>query len=264
MNNNLIALSDSHCHLDFDELADQLERVIASCQAKRVHRLIVPAISPDNWQAVLQVCLRSDIKLSPCLGVHPWFLDDLAISCIDDLKEALIEHADSVVALGETGIDGTIAKEKNNLAKQIEFFEAQLSIAKDLSLPVIVHHRRSHQEVSASLKKYRGNRTGIVHAFSGSFQQAKQYLDLGFKLGIGGTITYPRAEKTRKTVSKLPLDCLVLETDAPAMPLYGYQGQVNTPDKVADVLDTLASLRSESKEEIALACEANLNNCLFS
>lgn len=258
-----LRLSDSHCHLDFDELSSQLDNLLNTCKNKSINRLIVPAIAPSNWQAVLDICNHNTINIHPCLGIHPWFLDDLDISCILDLKNELIKNRNNVVALGEAGIDGTIAKEKDNIEKQIDFFEAQLALADSLSLPVIVHHRRSHQEVVSCLKKYDLSRAGIIHAFSGSYQQAKQYLDLGFKLGIGGTITYPRAAKTIKTVSKLPLDSLVLETDAPAMPLYGYQGKTNTPERIVDVLDALTAIRLESKEELAFATEVNLEQCLF-
>jgi len=263
VNDRQLSLSDSHCHLDFDELSTQLDSLLNACKHKSINRLIVPAIAPSNWQAVLDICQHSTINIHPCLGVHPWFLDDLDLSCIEDLKSELIKNKARVIAVGEAGIDGTIAKEKNNIDKQIDFFEAQLAVADLLSLPIIVHHRRSHQEVVSCLKKYKLSRAGIIHAFSGSYQQAKQYLDLGFKLGIGGTITYPRAAKTIKTVSKLPLDSIVLETDAPAMPLYGYQGTTNTPERISDVLETLTTIRSESKEELAFAIEANLNQCLF-
>jgi len=126
-------------------------------------------------------------------------------------------------------------------------------------LPIIVHHRRSHNEVIERIKKFKPLRAGIIHAFSGSYQQAKTYLDLGFKLGIGGTITYPRAAKTIKAIKRLPLDCLVLETDAPAMPLSDQQGQANSPINIIRIFNTLCDLRSESKEVISQTIEENVN-----
>ena len=109
------------------------------------------------------------------------------------------------------------------------------------------------------LKKVNLTRAGIIHAFSGSYQQAKNYIDLGFKLGIGGTITYPRAEKTIKAIKRLPLDSLVLETDAPAMPLYGFQGQANSPLKLINVFESLVAIRQESAEAIAEQIEQNIS-----
>ena len=103
---------------------------------------------------------------------------------------------------------------------------------------------------------------GIIHAFSGSYQQACQYIDLGFKLGIGGTITYPRAEKTLKAIKRVPLTSLVLETDAPAMPLYGFQGQDNSPLQLINVFQALTNIRLESSTEIAHALEENVKSVL--
>ena len=135
-------------------------------------------------------------------------------------------------------------------------------MAKGYSLPIIVHHRRSHQDIVAMLRQKQLTNGGIIHAFSGSYQQACQYIDLGFKLGIGGTITYPRAEKTLKAIKRVPLTSLVLETDAPAMPLYGFQGQDNSPLQLINVFQALTNIRLESSTEIAHALEENVKSVL--
>ncbi|REL28137.1 TatD family deoxyribonuclease [Thalassotalea euphylliae] len=257
--------TDSHCHLDFTELAEQLDNVLATCQQRNIKRIIVPSIGPQNWQSVLSLTTNTtdDVAVYPCLGIHPWFLDDLPADAISQLDLLVNQHKQSLIALGEMGVDGTIAKNadapEKNLAQQIDIFEQQLLLADKHQLPVIVHHRRSHQEVVRSLKKAKLTKGGIVHAFSGSYQQAKQYLDLGFLLGIGGTITYPRAAKTINTVKKLPIEAMVLETDAPSMPLAGFQGQANHPKHVTDVFDTLASLRSEERNALAEQLEKNID-----
>ena len=258
--------TDSHCHLDFDELSQSLEDVLATCEARQIKRIIVPSIGPQNWQQVLSLPTQvtGSVNCYPCLGIHPWFLDGLADDAIEQLDKLITQHKDSLIALGEMGIDGTIAKDSKaptqHLNQQISIFELQLELANQHQLPVIVHHRRSHPEVVRSLKKAKLSRGGIVHAFSGSYQQAKQYLDLGFLLGIGGTITYPRAAKTINTVKKLPIESLVLETDAPSMPLAGFQGQANHPKHVKDVFDTLVSLRSEESERLAGQLEKNIDH----
>jgi TatD DNase family protein len=168
------------------------------------------------------------------------------------------------VAIGEAGIDGVIAQAENNLAQQIQIFEQQLNLAKSYQLPIIVHHRKSHQHIVAMLRQKNLTKGGIIHAFSGNYQQACQYIDLGFKLGIGGTITYPRAEKTIKAIKRLPLASLVLETDAPSMPLYGFQGQDNSPLQLIKVFQALVGIRSESAGELAHALESNINTVLAS
>ncbi|MFT5756171.1 MAG: TatD DNase family protein [Alteromonadaceae bacterium] len=248
-------LTDSHCHLDFDAFTQDLPQLLVQCAKQGIHQVIVPSISPDNWQKVLTLCTLPQKDNHPllyaCLGIHPWFLKGLTKAHLDDLSLWVTNHKKNIIAIGEAGIDGVIAKEQNNLIQQQHFFEYQLTLAQQHDLPIIVHHRRSHPEVIALLKKAKLNRAGIIHAFSGSYQQASQYIDLGFKLGIGGTITYPRAIKTIKTIKRLPSSSFVLETDAPSMPLADHQGHPNSPLRLIDVFNCLVNIRGGSAEQLA-------------
>lgn len=245
--------TDSHCHIDFDELSVNLAELLTECCASNINRIIVPSVSPRYWQRVLDICHhhQSPCQLSACLGIHPWYLTDLNERHLMQLSDAVSHHKQHIVAIGETGIDGKIAIEQNNLSQQIEFFNFQLALANQYKLPVIIHHRRSHQEIIQQLKQIKMNTGGVIHAFSGSYQQGKTYIDLGFKLGIGSTITYPRAKKTINAVKRFPLDSLVLETDSPAMPLYGHQGKANSPKHLIKVFDCLCQIREESVDVIA-------------
>ncbi|SEK33279.1 TatD DNase family protein [Colwellia chukchiensis] len=257
--------SDSHCHLDFDAFAQNRPSILAQCQQANIHRLIIPTIGPSNWQSVIELVKtyhKKPISLHPCLGIHPWFLDDTSVDSLCQLEQLVKQHIGELVAIGEAGIDGVVAKEKNNLSQQIQVFEQQLNLAKTYHLPIIVHHRRSHQQLVPLLRQYKLLQGGIIHAFSGSYQQACQYLDLGFKLGIGGTISYPRAQKTINAIKRLPLDCFVIETDAPAMPLHGFQGQNNSPLQLVNVFQHLANIRQESPQALADALEQNLQSVL--
>ena len=255
--------TDSHCHLDFDELKQDLSTLLPQCTQLGIHRIVVPSIDPSDWQAVLALTqFKSDTKILAALGIHPWFLTDLAEQTLDDLTALLVQKNSSICAIGEAGIDIPVSEQQNNLNKQLYFFEYQLQLAKQYNLPILIHHRRSHQFIIPLLKKYQLEKSGIIHGFSGSYQQAVDYLDLGFKLGIGGTITYPRAQKTISTIKQLPLTCFVLETDAPAMPLYGFQGQPNTPLQLIKIFEHLVAIRDESAEKIANQLEIN-NNQLF-
>jgi len=251
--------TDSHCHLDFDEFNNGFQKLLTMCAEQGIHQIIVPSISPNNWQNVLTLCSSLSLKkinqLHACLGIHPWFLKDLTENHLQDLSQIVAEYKDNIIAIGETGIDGVIAKEQDNLAQQQHFFDYQLALAQQYDLPIIVHHRRSHSEVIALLKKVKLNRAGIIHAFSGSYQQACQYIDLGFKLGVGGTITYERAKKTIKALKKVPASSLVLETDAPSMPLANYQGETNSPLRLIDVFNRLVKIREEPAEQLAETIE---------
>ncbi|XQW84064.1 TatD family hydrolase [Thalassotalea piscium] len=259
------AFTDSHCHLDFDELTQQGQSLLTQCFDAGIKRIIVPAVSPKNWKPVLDLSKSSSKHtpiILPCLGIHPWYLQGLTYQNLDQLKTAVSQNHTEIVAIGETGIDGKIAKEQTNLAKQITFFREHIHLANQFKLPLIVHHRSSHPIIYQELKNMSAEAGGIIHSFSGSYQQACQYIDLGFKLGIGGTISYERAKKTINTVKKLPLDSIVLETDAPSMPLSGYQGEANSPLKLINIFQLLCQLRSESPEKIAQTIESNINSLL--
>ncbi len=285
-------LTDSHCHLDFDTFSHELESLLKQCYQSGIHRIIIPAVSPENWDKVLTLSSQSKLNtahFSPsslpssntkldafsankskphaqvfaCLGIHPWFMDNIDNSSLDNLSLKIAQHTQDIVAIGETGIDKVIADEKNNIKQQIDFFEHHLILSNQHNLPVIVHHRRSHDLILPLLKKHKGKSHGVIHAFSGSYQQAKDYVDLGFKLGVGGTITYDRAQKTIKAIKKLPLESLLLETDAPSMPLQGFQGEENSPLKLVNILNCLNDIRSESLEDITKTVENNINKLFF-
>jgi TatD DNase family protein len=256
-----VKFTDSHCHLDFDVFDSNRQSLITQCQSMGIHRIVVPAASPNNWKKILELhknTVQSQFSIHPCLGIHPWFVESLDAYHLDDLSVLVKLHSNQLAAIGETGIDGVIAQKYNNLSKQITFFEFQLHLANTYNLPVIVHHQRSHNNIIQIIKQIKLVKSGIIHAFSGSYQQAKTYLDLGFKLGIGGTITYPRATKTINTIKRLPIDSFVLETDAPSMPLFNEQGEVNTPTNIIKIFSRLCELRTEPSESIGRAIEQNI------
>lgn len=282
--------TDSHCHLDFPEFHTSIAELLLQCQAKNIHRLIVPSVNPKHWQRVLSLAEKQSttIDISCSLGIHPWFVILQDHQCPSSpqnydltfqeqqLKQAISINSENnrnkIVAIGECGIDVFKAKKNTpneqvfneNIKLQQNFFAMQLNIAKQNNLPVIVHHCQSHPLILPLLKQYKLEKAGVIHAFSGSYQQAKDYIDLGFKLGIGGTITYPRAKKTINAIKRLPLSSLLLETDAPAMPPFGMQGINNSPLNLVTVFQALVAIRSEPKEVIAKQIEANVEQLFFS
>ena len=160
---------------------------------------------------------------------------------------------------------------EKNLKTQQHFFDFQLNLAKENSLPVIIHHRQSHDKIVPFLKKYQLEKAGVIHGFSGSYQQAKTYIDLGFKLGVGSTISFSRAKKTINTIKRLPLTSIVLETDAPSMPLSkevlmgeGEPHKINSPINLMKIFELLVNIRTESSQDIALQLEENIEQLFFS
>ncbi|MGL4429651.1 MAG: TatD family hydrolase, partial [Silvania sp.] len=187
--------------------------------------------------------------LFAALGLHPIVIEHHTDDCLDQLQQTLDKRPQKVVAVGEIGLD--LYRDDPQFAKQEYLLEAQLKLAKRYDLPVILHSRRTHDTLAMHLKRQNLPRTGVVHGFSGSLQQAERFVQLGYKIGVGGTITYPRASKTRDVMARLPLDALLLETDAPDMPLNGFQGQPNRPEQAVRVFEVLCELRPEPEEVIA-------------
>lgn len=276
-------LTDSHCHLDFTEFSQNLPALIQQCHAQHIHRIIVPSVNPEHWQRVISLTKQpnTNVNISCGLGFHPWFLiplDNVTAKNTDldfqtqQLSHTILNHRRDMVAIGECGIDVFKAKKNiqdeqafnQNIKLQQDFFTMQLQLAKQNDLPVIVHHCQSHSLILAHLKQHKPDKAGVIHAFSGSYQQAKDYLDLGFKLGIGGTITYPRAKKTIAAIKRLPLSSLLIETDAPAMPPLGQQGMSNSPLNLVTVFQALVAIREESAEVIAKQLEVNVEQLFFS
>jgi len=246
------SLIDSHCHLDFDEFAPDRDELVQRAFAQGIKGWVIPGVTLQQSKELLAFTLPvGDVFFA--LGLHPYFLaqhQDTDLQLLDQLIE--MNHA-RIVAVGECGLDSSVG----DIDRQTRLFEGQIHIANHHQLPLIVHHRQSHHLIAQSFKKAKPKQGGIIHAFSGSLQQANYYRELGFKLGIGGTITYERAQKTKYVVAELPLDTFVLETDGPSMPLNGYQGKRNEPEQLVRVFESFCSLRAEPKMDIAAALARN-------
>lgn len=244
-------LIDSHCHLDFEAFDGDRGEVLERAAAAGVDAIVVPGVKRETWDRVVELCAGRD-SLHCALGLHPLFLEAHRPRDLDEL--AARTATPSVVAVGEIGLD--FYHRDVDRATQLDLFERQLEIARAGSLPVILHVRKAHDEVLGLLERHRP-RGGIAHAFNGSRQQAGRYIDLGFKLGFGGMLTFDRSRKLRNLARTLPLDALVLETDAPDMTVSRHRGERNSPEYIPYVLDALAALRDETREEIAHATTRN-------
>ena len=244
-------LVDSHCHLDASEFDADRDAVIQRARTAGVAQQVVPAIAAAHWPKLREVCSR-DPGLFPAYGLHPMFLQEHHLDHLQLLGDWLARE--QPVAVGECGLDYFV----NGLdpAAQQAYFDGQLALARDFDLPVIVHARRAVDAVIASLKRA-GRLRGVVHSFSGSPEQARQLWQLGFLVGIGGPATYARANRLRRLVADMPLEYLLLETDAPDQPDAGIRGQRNEPARLSFVCQTIAQLRGQPAEDIASATAAN-------
>ncbi|MCG8529166.1 MAG: TatD family hydrolase, partial [Desulfovibrionales bacterium] len=226
-------LFDSHCHLDFPCFDMDREQLLQECAAKDISDICLPATESQYWSR-LEALLgqhASGVRLWGALGLHPFFLASHRDEHLDELEQRLTERSEHIVALGEVGLDFWL--ENPDVARQEELFSAQIAMASRYGLPLILHVRKAHDQTASLLRKLRFQEGGIVHAWSGSRQQAEAFLSLGFKLGIGGSVSYDRAKRLRQQVTQMPIESFVLETDAPDIPPVWLRGQRNTPVSVA-------------------------------
>ncbi|NGZ84691.1 TatD family hydrolase [Duganella aceris] len=243
---------DTHCHLDAHEFGDESAAQAVRARAQGVGMIVIPAVEKANFEVVAQLAASVD-NACYALGIHPIYVphadeDDLRLLRVR--VEAALSDA-RFVALGEIGLDFFIPMltEPAMRDKQIFFFREQLKIARDFELPVLMHVRRSQDVVLKHVRQIRPA-GGIAHAFNGSFQQAQGYIELGFKLGFGGAMTFTRALQIRRMASELPLESIVLETDAPDIsPSWIHPGR-NSPDQIPRIGAVLAELRGIPLAEV--------------
>lgn len=249
-------LIDTHCHLDVSEFDADRHAVLSRARQAGVVAQLVPAIHRGTWDSLL-ACCSAEPDLYPALGLHPVFIDLHREADLEALERHIADHRP--LAVGEIGLDFFVPGLDRD--RQVAFFEAQLIVAREANLPVVVHVRKAHDTVIGVLKRTRV-KGGIIHAFNGSLQQARQYGDLGFKLGFGGMLTFERSNKLRKLAGELPLDALVLETDAPDLTVASHRGERNSPEYLPEVLSALAEIRSDSPSHIARITTTNARRVL--
>lgn len=250
-------LIDTHCHLDAAEFDTDRDQVVRAAFAHRVSGIVVPAVARSNFDAVINLC-RHYPNCVYALGVHPMYVEQSSLDDIDQLRSYVQNY--QPVAIGEIGLDYFLTNPSShpeNIKLQTHFFVEQLKIAQAYDLPVILHVRHAIDDILKQLRKYKV-KGGIAHAFNGSMQQAEQFIALGFKLGFGGAMTYDRALRIRALAAQLPLEAIVLETDAPDIPpeWLGTHGR-NSPAELLKIAQVLADLRQVDVAQVLDITGAN-------
>lgn len=247
-------LVDTHCHLDAAEFDVDREAVAARAGAARVGTMVVPAVERANFGAVASIC-REFPNCRPAYGIHPMFVGRARAEDLEALRATL--KREPAVAVGEIGLDHYATPlDEANRQSQWWWYAEQLKLAREFDLPVLLHVRRAVESVLGGLRRF-GVRGGIAHAFNGSRQQADEFLRLGFRLGFGGAMTHPRATRLRTLAATLPLDAIVLETDAPDIPPDWLRHGRNEPSELPRIAAVLAELRGIGVEQVAAATTAN-------
>lgn len=260
-----MAWIDTHAHLDAPELAHDVDAVREQARAQGVVHCVLPAVERSNWDSVRLLAHRHGDSYA--LGIHPLYTGRAQDEDLELLAHTLQQHrADPrLVAVGEIGLDYFVPG--LDAERQQRFYREQLVLARRFDLPVILHVRRSADQLLKVLRQVKV-RGGIAHAFNGSLQQAQAFVALGFKLGFGGAVTYDRALQLRRLATELPLGSLVMETDSPDIPphwLYTTaaereQGQPqgrNTPAELPRIAQVVADLRGMAVADLAQVTTAN-------
>jgi TatD DNase family protein len=257
-----LAWVDTHCHVDALEFQDALPEIMARAAGEGVQAILLPTVQASDWDQakyLVNQCSQHIPGLVYTLGIHPLYINQAQEGDINTLKSYIEQSLDDprFVGIGEIGLDYFV--EGLNHQRQEYFFHAQLDLAEQFQLPVILHVRRSQDAILKALRK-RKVPGGIAHAFNGSHQQAEQFIGLGFKLGFGGAATYDRALQIRRLLQEMPLDCIVAETDSPDIPpawLKEEGGKFNEPALLPRIAAQLADIRGISEEVFSKAVWQN-------
>ena len=254
---NRLPWIDTHCHFDFDAFHSNRSDIWKKCLQEGCHALIIPGIHPDQWLSSLT--LKQSLKgLHTCAGLHPWWIEKHLLlkdtHTIENnkherfhstLEDFCSQH--SPLAIGECGLDKRISCP---LDIQIQVLCTHIDIAIKMNKPIILHCIKAHNEMLGILARY-PKLYGVIHGYSGSYEQAKQYWNKNIRIGIGGVISYPRARKTQQAIKSLPLEALLLETDAPDMPLYQQTALHNSPLNIPHILTLLSKLKNLPRDSVS-------------
>ena len=249
------SLIDSHCHLDLEPLRSELPQLLQEAFAAGVQGFIVPGVHPDGGVGIAAVA-EEDPRILPAYGIHPMH----AGTVTDQNLDQLLELSAAGVAIGETGLDPAYTV---SLELQERAFREQLRVAVSCGLPVLVHCRRAFKRVVTILREEHADQVGgIMHAFSGSVEMAREFIRLGFGISISGTVTWDNAVKPLCLARELPLEHLVLETDSPDMTPQRYRGAFNRPAWITETAERVAEVRGISRENVARKTTDNVRRIL--
>ncbi|HMT80193.1 MAG TPA: TatD family hydrolase [Azonexus sp.] len=249
-------LIDTHCHLDAVEFDADREAVYAAAIAAGIGRMVVPAVAVDGFSKTKMVVEHFPGCVA-AYGIHPLYVTRAAETDLNILRDWLVRE--KPLAVGEIGLDHFVTD--IDLARQEYFFVEQLKLASAFDLPVLLHVRRAVDPILKQLRRFRV-RGGIAHAFNGSRQQADTFINLGFGLGFGGAMTFSGSTRIRELAATLPLESIVLETDAPDIPPAWLNGGRNSPAELSRIASVLAELRGMSREDVITVTAGNARRIL--
>ncbi len=253
---------DAHCHLADPRLDSLRDSVIRRAQACGITCFVQGGVSPEDWQHQIRLVERYPGQILPVFGLHPWWISENGEASSRTALRELTGILSRAAAIGELGLDFSPRFSTAQRELQQHFFREQLEIAQHHQMPIVLHVVSAHTEALDLLTKSPPLNGGLIHAFTGSLENARKYLERGLTLSIGGRITHPgaKSEALRKTVQELPLDRMVIESDAPDQASLGFQGRLNEPVSIIEIAGVVARLKSATTPTILRQSKLNLSN----
>ena len=269
-------LTDTHCHLDFNKFDEDREAVIQRAIEAGVERILVPSLELESCKAAIQLA-NSHQNIFAAIGFHPTDLDNWNDESIENLRN-LARSADKVIAIGEIGLDYYWVKEPEKQARQRQVLKEQLRLAREAGLPVVIHMREADDawfgpasvDLLEILTEWQGGlaaenhplakKPGVLHSFNGNLETAQKAIQHHFYIGVTGPVTYKNAEEKRQIIRQLPLERLLIETDAPFLTPVPHRGKRNEPAFVAHIADKIAEIHMTTREQVAEITSANANH----
>jgi TatD DNase family protein len=246
-------LTDTHCHLSLDQFTEDLAPILDRARKERVERMLIPGIDLRSSERAVEIAEQSE-GIYASVGIHPHNASTYSEAAQERLRE--LAGSSAVVAIGEIGLD--YYRDLSPREQQLAALGDQLSLARELELPVIIHNRQAQQELYEVLLEWApGTKKGVLHAFSGTRASADAVLSSGFFIGVAGPLTYPNAEDLRKTIQDLPRDRLLLETDSPYLPPQPHRGKRNEPAFLPLIAEELGRLSGIGTEEVIADTSTN-------
>lgn len=235
---------DTHSHINFDEYKENFEEFIINLKNKEIEKVIIPGVEPSTFNEIINLCEKYEM-LYGAIGIHPSEFQSYNDKAKEEIKK-LLQH-NKIVALGEIGLDyhyGADTKEEQKIV-----FRKQLEIAQETQVPVIIHDREAHEDAYNIISEYK-LKDVIFHCFSGTKEYAKKCIDKGYYIAIGGVVTFKNAKDLKETAKTIPLDRILLETDAPYLTPVPYRGKINSPEYLIYIAKEIAMLKNIDPEEV--------------
>jgi TatD DNase family protein len=268
--------TDTHCHLDFNKFDEDRDAVVQRAIEAGVERILIPSLDLKSSRAAIQLA-NSHPNIFAAIGFHPTDLEHWGNLSLDNLRN-LAKSVDKVIAIGEIGLDYYWVKEPEKQAQQREVLKQQLQLTKEVNLPVVIHMREEndawlgqasvdlleiltqwHNELRAQNHPL-AKKPGVLHSFNGTLETAQKAIQLNYYIGVTGPVTYKNAEEKRQIIRQLPLERLLIETDAPFLAPVPQRGKRNEPAFVAHIADKIAEIHKTTREQVAQITSANANN----